>query len=81
MKIKALKTKRFKTSQEAFLAIKRLFKSQMHLAKKCGVCQQTISKWERKGVPIRQAIILEKAVNGYVTRFDLRPDFFVIEKP
>lgn len=76
MKTIPSKHSRFKNPRQAFLFASSLFDSQEEFAKKCGVCQQTISKWKRKGVPIHRAISVEKAVNGAVSRADLHPNFF-----
>ncbi len=52
---------------------------QESLAKLCGVRQQNVSKWLRRedGVPLKRVIDIEKALNGAITRHQLRPDFFL----
>jgi DNA-binding transcriptional regulator YdaS (Cro superfamily) len=50
--------------------------SQRQLADHCGTRQQTVSKWLKNGVPPIKVISIERAVNGAVTRYDLRPDIY-----
>lgn len=52
--------------------------SQTALAKQCGVKQQHIHYWlHHLGyVPAEHVIRIEKATNGKVTRYELRPDIY-----
>lgn len=51
---------------------------QTALAKKIGRTQQNVAYWRkaRKGVPADVASDIEEAVEGKVTRHELRPDVF-----
>lgn len=51
--------------------------SQAELADMLGVVAMAVSNWKRRGVPVAQAIAIEKALRGSVTREELRPDVFV----
>lgn len=54
-----------------------LMGGQTALAKYLDVTPQAISDWVRKGrVPPARVLSIEKAVNGRVTRHELRPDVF-----
>ena len=44
------------------------------LARKLKITSQAISQWER--VPAERALAVERAVNGAVTRYELRPDLY-----
>jgi len=44
-----------------------------------GVQRQHIVNWRRRGVPADRCIDVETAVNGAVTRYELRPDVFTRE--
>lgn len=51
--------------------------SQVALAKKLGCTYQAIQAWRAKGeVPPARAVQIEKATDGVVTRYELRPDLF-----
>lgn len=51
--------------------------SQVALAKSLGCTYQTIQGWRAKGaVPPVRAVQIEKATDGKVTRYELRPDLF-----
>ncbi len=50
--------------------------SQVGLAKMVGVVPMAVTNWKRRGVPIEQALAIEKALGGVVTRQELRPDIF-----
>jgi len=50
---------------------------QLALGLKIGRPQQTISNWVKRGYPpAHRCPDIEKATNGKVTRYDLRPDIF-----
>lgn len=54
-----------------------LLGSQVSLAQKCGVSQPAVYKWLNGGVITPEnAIAVEKATDGAVTRCGLRPDVF-----
>lgn len=52
--------------------------SQALLAKAIGVKQPAISHWlhRDKNIPAEYAIKIERATNGAVTRYELRPDIY-----
>lgn len=52
--------------------------SQSELARRLGgkIKQQHVHYWLENGLSAVQAIPIERAVNGAVTRHDLRPDVF-----
>jgi len=52
------------------------------LARACDVRRQAVQQWIAKGyVPAEQVLSVEAAVEGRVTRFDLRPDLHPTEMP
>lgn len=59
----------------------RIAGSQFALARAIGMKQQTVNWWIRKSkkVPAPYVIKIEKALNGAVTRHELRPDIYPIE--
>lgn len=44
------------------------------LARKINVTRQAVFHWRRKGVPADRVVDIEGAVEGMVTRRELRPD-------
>lgn len=57
----------------------RLAGSQEKLGEKIGRSQKIVSHWLvrcRGQVPPVMAVLIEKALNGQVTRHELRPDIF-----
>lgn len=60
--------------------IKELTKGMLtvrQVAELCSLSVQAIYKWEKSGrVPAEYCRIIEKATNGQVTRYELRPDVF-----
>ncbi len=51
--------------------------SQSALARELGVTHQAVQQWVADGKPpVRRAIDIEIAVNGAVTREELRPDIY-----
>jgi DNA-binding transcriptional regulator YdaS (Cro superfamily) len=44
------------------------------VARICGVSQPSVTNWRRRGVPIERCVQIERATNGAVMRWDLRPD-------
>ena len=56
---------------------------QVALGNKIGSTQQSISWWLHKSgqVPAEKAPLIEVAVNGQVTREQLRPDIFALSSP
>lgn len=46
------------------------------LAKLCGVSQPQVFKWLNKRIPAERVILIEKATNGIVKRWELRPDIY-----
>lgn len=50
---------------------------QAELARKVGVSPQVVNGWcKRNRVAASKAVAVEQAVEGRVTRYDLRPDIF-----
>lgn len=54
--------------------------TQTELAGKLGLTQGAISQWLRKRVPADRVLAIERATGGLVTRHELRPDLYPIEK-
>ena len=54
--------------------------TQAELARRIGVKPMTVSQWKVRGVPPNRVLPIEKATGGQVTRHDLRPDIYPIEK-
>ena len=52
------------------------FGSQAKLAKALGVTPMAISQWKKRGVTLDAAKNIEEKTNGFVTRYQLRPDYF-----
>jgi DNA-binding transcriptional regulator YdaS (Cro superfamily) len=54
---------------------------QSALARSCGITQQTVWVWLKKGrVPAERVLQLERISGGVVSRHDLRPDIYPREK-
>ena len=55
--------------------------SQSKLARALNVRPQSVHQWCETGVvPAKRAIQIERAVNGAVTRYELRPDLYPPEE-
>jgi DNA-binding transcriptional regulator YdaS (Cro superfamily) len=54
----------------------RALGSQANLARALGVTPQAITKWINNGIPAERVLDIERACNGVVTRYDLRPDIY-----
>jgi DNA-binding transcriptional regulator YdaS (Cro superfamily) len=51
--------------------------SQSELGRRLGVRQQSVYEWLRAGrVPAARVLDVERAVDGKVTRYELRPDIY-----
>lgn len=50
--------------------------SKSGLARACGVSPPAVYKWLRFGVSAERALSIERATQGAVTRYELRPDIF-----
>ena len=46
------------------------------LARELGVSPQAVCNWSKRGVPPERVIDIEAAVDGEVTRYELRSDIF-----
>lgn len=46
------------------------------LARRIGVSRQAINNWRERGVPAERAVDIERALDGHVSRRELRPDIF-----
>ncbi len=54
-----------------------IFGSQSALARELKIKPQAVQQWvHRRRVPVERAIQIERATNGRVTRYELRPDIF-----
>lgn len=63
-----------KTAIETAISIAN---SQSELARRIGTRQGTLWKWIRKNrVPAEYCVAIERATEGQVTRYQLRPDVF-----
>lgn len=50
---------------------------QSALARKLGVAPQSVQRWvAKKQVPVKRVVQIEAAVDGLITRYELRPDIF-----
>lgn len=69
-----------KSNTEALRRAIKIIGSQEKLAEKLGITQGAVSHWFNKNIglvpPIDYVVEIEKATNGQVTRYELRPDFF-----
>jgi len=55
---------------------------QSELARVLGIRPQSVQSWVKAGeVPLRRVVEVEAATGGAVTRYELRPDFFGLERP
>lgn len=55
--------------------------SQAKLAERIGVSPMCISMWKKRGqVPAARVIQVERATGGQVTRYEIRPDLYPIER-
>lgn len=54
-----------------------IFGTQAALAESIGIRSPSISEWKARGiVPVARCADIERATNGAVSRYDLRPDIF-----
>ena len=53
-----------------------LIGGQANMSRAIGVSQQRLSNWQRgiNAMPPKYAVAIERAIDGKVTRHDLRPD-------
>lgn len=64
------------TLEALFLAIKTVG-NKRRLGNACGVKDPQVSKWVKTGrAPAHRVIQIEKATNGVVKRWELRPDIY-----
>ena len=61
----------------------KAYTTQKELAKELGVHQQTISHWVtgRRQVTVTLVLEIERLTGNRVTRHELRPDIYPIERP
>lgn len=56
----------------------KIIGTQRKTAELCGIRQQSVFCWLKKGiVPARHAIRIEKATGGKITRYQLNPQVFL----
>lgn len=63
-------------SQEYLLNAIDLIGNQTKVAELCGISQQAVSAWFKRGVPVTQAIKLEKLTDGRLKKELLAPHYF-----
>jgi len=51
------------------------------LAAKLDVTPQVVVNWRKRGIPAERVLDIERATEGKVTRFQLRPDLYPREMP
>ncbi len=55
--------------------------SQAELARRIGVQPMTVTQWKRrKNIPADRVLAVEKATGGQVSRFEMRPDIYPVER-
>lgn len=64
------------TKNEPMAEAIRILGSQSAIAELLGVPKSTVSYWSRVGLPAEQAVALEKATEGMVPRWLVRPDLW-----
>ena len=71
----------FITAQVADGAVASRMDCYQKLADQIGVCESRVRQWAygTKPVPAHQVIPLERATDGAVSRFQVRPDIYPIE--
>ena len=47
---------------------------QTALARRLGIDQSTVAKWEK--IPLSRVMEIERAFDGEITRHEMRPDYF-----
>lgn len=67
-------------SKEAVKKAVEIVGGQAVLADLCSVRQQAVFGWTQRGCPPGRVLTIEKATGGKVTRHELRPDLYPIEK-
>ena len=63
-------------------ALDRVFQilgSQVALANRLNVSAEAVRKWRRR-IPAERVLQIEEAVDGQVTRHELRPDLYPVEQ-
>ena len=61
--------------------IKRALGSQRMIAKSLGIGDMAISQWKRRGqIPAAHVIEIERLTGGQVTRHEMRPDLYPVER-
>jgi DNA-binding transcriptional regulator YdaS (Cro superfamily) len=55
--------------------------SQRALAQRLGIGDMAISGWKRRGrIPASRVLEIERITNGQVTRHEMRPDLYPVER-
>ena len=52
------------------------FGSQKAMAEALGLTPNAVSLWKKRGIPLKQAVRIEKLTDKKVTKEELRPDIF-----
>lgn len=61
--------------------IKKALGSQRVLAKSLGIGDMAVSQWKRRGqIPAVHVIEIERLTAGQVTRHEMRPDLYPVER-
>lgn len=65
-----------KRSREAVEKAIGFFKTQAAFARALGVKSPSVRDWKRNGVPAERVQSIVRAVKGFITESDLRPDLY-----
>ena len=66
---------------DIWIKIKAACGSQAKLAAICGVKPMAVSQWKLRGrIPADKVLLVEKATGGQVTRHEMRPDLYPVER-
>lgn len=58
-----------------------IFGSQTELARQLGVTRSCVNKWvHRQRIPPHYVIRIEKASEGQITRWEMRPDLYPVDR-
>jgi DNA-binding transcriptional regulator YdaS (Cro superfamily) len=64
-----------------FDKIKICMGSQAELARQLGIGVAAVTHWKRRGrIPADRVLSIERLTNGQVTRHEMRPDLYPVER-